>query len=66
MKNLFKSLVIILSIALIPGLQEKAEEQIKIVGSSTVFPFQQPLQKNLEGKLNIKHLLLNQLVQAAV
>ena len=31
MKNLFKSLVIILSIALIPGLQVKAEEQIKIV-----------------------------------
>jgi len=39
MKNLFKSLVIILSIALIPSLQAKAEEQIRIVGSSTVFPF---------------------------
>ena len=39
MKNLFKSLVIILSIALIPELQVKAEEQIRIVGSSTVFPF---------------------------
>ena len=39
MKNLFKSLVIILSIVLISGLQAKAEEQIKIVGSSTVFPF---------------------------
>ena len=66
MKNLFKSLVIILSIALIPELQVKAEEQIRIVGSSTFSLFQQPLQKNLEGKLNIKHPLLSKLAQAAV
>ena len=54
MKNLFKSLVIILSIALIPGLQVKAEEQIKIVGSSTVFPFSTAVAEEFGRKTKYK------------
>ena len=54
MKNLFKSLVIILPIALIPGLQVKAEEQIKIVGSSTVFPFSTAVAEEFGTKTKYK------------
>ena len=54
MKNLFKSLVIILSIVLIPGLQVKAEEQIKIVGSSTVFPFSTAVAEEFGRKTKYK------------
>ena len=54
MKNLFKSLVIISSIALIPGLQVKAEEQIKIVGSSTVFPFSTAVAEEFGRKTKYK------------
>tara|TARA_B100001142_G_scaffold188415_1_gene187585 strand:- start:4952 stop:6022 length:1071 start_codon:yes stop_codon:yes gene_type:complete len=54
MKNLFKSLVIILSIVLISGLQAKAEEQIKIVGSSTVFPFSTAVAEEFGRKTKYK------------
>ena len=54
MKNLFKSLVIILSIALIPSLQAKAEEQIRIVGSSTVFPFSTAVAEEFGRKTKYK------------
>ena len=54
MKNLFKSLVIILSISLIPSLQAKAEEQIRIVGSSTVFPFSTAVAEEFGRKTKYK------------
>jgi len=54
MKNLFKSLVITLSIVLIPSLQVKAEEQIKIVGSSTVFPFSTAVAEEFGRKTKYK------------
>ena len=54
MKNLCKSLVIILSIVLISGLQAKAEEQIKIVGSSTVFPFSTAVAEEFGRKTKYK------------
>ena len=60
MKNLFKSLVIILSIVLIPGLQVKAEEQIKIVGSSTVFPFSTAVAEEFGRKTEYKTPIVEQ------
>ena len=60
MKNLFKSLVIILSIALIPDLQVKAEEQIKIVGSSTVFPFSTAVAEEFGRKTEYKTPIVEQ------
>ena len=60
MKNLFKSLVIILSIALIPELQVKAEEQIRIVGSSTVFPFSTAVAEEFGRKTEYKTPIVEQ------
>ena len=60
MKNLFKSLVIILSTALIPGLQVKAEEQIRIVGSSTVFPFSTAVAEEFGRKTEYKTPIVEQ------
>ena len=60
MINLFKSLVIILSIALIPELQVKAEEQIRIVGSSTVFPFSTAVAEEFGRKTEYKTPIVEQ------
>ena len=60
MKNLFKSLVIILPIALIPELQVKAEEQIRIVGSSTVFPFSTAVAEEFGRKTEYKTPIVEQ------
>ena len=60
MKNLFKSLVIILSTALIPGLQVKAEEQIRIVGSSTFFPFSTAVAEEFGRKTEYKTPIVEQ------
>ena len=60
MKNLFKSLVIIISIALIPSLQAKAKDQIRIVGSSTVFPFSTAVAEEFGRKTEYKTPIVEQ------
>ena len=54
MKNTFKSFIVALSIVLIPGISVNAEEQIKIVGSSTVFPFSTAVAEEFGRKTKYK------------
>ena len=54
MRNTFKSFIIALSILLIPGISVNAEEQIKIVGSSTVFPFSTAVAEEFGRKTKYK------------
>lgn len=54
MRNTFKSFIVALSIVLIPGISVNAEEQIKIVGSSTVFPFSTAVAEEFGRKTKYK------------